>query len=545
MAVSKQDNIIDVRNLGVSLAGRQVIRDVSFSIPRGGALALVGESGSGKTVTARVLTGLLSRIGGKVNTGSATFNGQDIAHASQADFRRLRGKLVALVPQASLSSLDPVMRIGDQLAETISTLDPDAPVTARALELLEQVRLPRPQALLRAYPHELSGGMRQRLMIALALAGRPEFVVADEPTTALDVTVQKDVLNLLGDLRKQTGMSLLMIAHDLAVVGMVSESVAVMRGGELVEIGDTAKVLSTPDHPYTQALLAARPELAPVGTPLAVLDRETGQLHRPQIAARPAVLKSEPVLVARDLSVTYRNADAPAVYPLDIDIRPGSALGIVGESGSGKSTLGRMLIGALAPTTGSVLVRGRNWSDISHADPLRGAVQMIFQDPYGALTPWRTPRQIVAEAISRWQGHKGKRALEAAGELLNDVGLPAQAMDRVPGGLSGGQCQRVGIARALACRPEVLVADEPTSSLDISAQAQILNLLMRLRAERNLALVIVSHDLAVIRHMTDEALVMRKGEVVERGSSEDIFSAPLHEYTQQLVASTPTLRRSA
>ncbi|KRA95193.1 hypothetical protein ASD83_20495 [Devosia sp. Root685] len=543
--MSTSDNLVEVRNLGVLLAGRQVIRDVSFDIPRGGALALVGESGSGKTVTARVLTGLLSRIGGKVNSGTATFDSQDLVNANSREWRKLRGRMVALVPQASLSSLDPVMRIGGQLAETISELDPGADIRLRSLELLDQVRLPRPAALLENYPHELSGGMRQRLMIALALAGRPELIVADEPTTALDVTVQKDVLKLLGDLRKETGMSLLMIAHDLAVVGMVSESVAVMRGGELVEKGATDKVLGDPDHSYTKALLAARPELAPVGTPLAVLDRETGQLHRPELPVLLRPRQPEPIIRAEGVGMTYHNAKAPAVHPLDIDISAGAAIGIVGESGSGKSTLGRILVGAQLPTDGTVLVKGKSWQDVRANDPLRGAVQMIFQDPYGALTPWRTPRQIVAEVIARWQGLHGRATLEAAGDLLDDVGLPLQAMDRRPGGLSGGQCQRVGIARALACQPQVLVADEPTSSLDISAQAQILNLLMRLRAERNLALVIVSHDLAVIRHMTDEALVMQHGQIVERGPSSRIFSSPDNDYTRQLVSSTPTLRRTA
>ncbi len=543
--MGKTDNLIEVRDLGVTLAGRQVIRNVSFDIPRGGALALVGESGSGKTVTARVLTGLLSRIGGKVNSGTATFDGQDLVNANDSQWRKLRGRMVALVPQASLSSLDPVMRIGGQLAETIAELDPGTDIRLRSLELLDQVRLPRPAALLEAYPHELSGGMRQRLMIALALAGRPELIVADEPTTALDVTVQKDVLNLLGDLRKESGMGLLMIAHDLAVVGMVSESVAVMRGGELVEKGATTQVLGMPVHSYTQALLAARPELAPVGTPLAVLDRETGALHRPTLPVLLRPRQSEPIIRAEGVGMTYGKAKVPAMYPLDLEIAAGSAIGIVGESGSGKSTLGRILVGAQLPTEGTVLVKGKSWQEIKTYDPLRGAVQMIFQDPYGALTPWRTPRQIVAEVISRWQNIHGRAALEVAGDLLDDVGLPQQAMDRRPGGLSGGQCQRVGIARALACQPQVLVADEPTSSLDISAQAQILNLLMRLRAERNLALVIVSHDLAVIRHMTDEALVMQHGRVVERGASSGIFSAPGNDYTRQLVASTPTLRRSA
>jgi peptide/nickel transport system ATP-binding protein len=537
--------LVSVENLSVALAGRDVVRNVSFSIPAGGALALVGESGSGKTVTARVLTGLLSRIGGVVTAGSAKFDGIDLAHADAPTWRRLRGRRIALVPQASLSSLDPVISIGNQLIETIRELDPEANASARAIELLEQVQLPRPAALMRSYPHELSGGMRQRLMIALALAGRPEFIIADEPTTALDVTVQRGVLRLITELRRETGMTLLIIAHDLAVVQMVAEDVAVMRSGELVETGAAGTVLTRPVHGYTQALLAARPESAAPGTALAVLDRENGELHRREIPRFAMKAERQPLIVAQEVTVTYRGAISPALTPVSLTIARGDAVGIVGESGSGKSTLGRVLVGAQPPSTGSVTVEGRAWEKVRASDALRGRVQMIFQDPYASLTPWRTPRQIVAEVLSRWRKLSRVEALDAAGGLLDEVGLPLQAMDRRPEGLSGGQCQRVGIARALASNPEVIIADEPTSSLDISAQAQILNLLLRLRSERDLALVLISHDLAVIRHMTDSALVMRNGTVVEQGASEQIFSSPSHDYTRELVASTPTLGRQA
>jgi len=535
--------LVAVEGLRVRIGAVDLLHDVSFSIPRGGALALVGESGSGKTLTARVLTGLIGRVGGTVTGGTARFAEVDLRAASEGEWRRLRGRRIALVPQASLSSLDPVMRIGHQLGETIRELDPDADVRARSIELLEQVRLPRPAALLRAYSHELSGGMRQRVMIALALAGRPEFIVADEPTTALDVTVQKSIMDLLRDLRAETGMTLMLIAHDLAVVNMVADDVAVMRAGRLIEAGPAARVLSRPSHPYSRALLEARPEAAPKGTPLAVLDRETGELRRPELpAAVPATeARVEPLIEAAGVSVTYPGAAAPAVAPMDLRIGPGDSIGIVGESGSGKSTLGRVIVGALAPSAGTIRVRGRSWTEIGASDPLRRSVQMIFQDPYGSLTPWRTPRQIVAEVLRRWNGGSASAAKGRAGDLLNEVGLPLHAMDRLPRQLSGGQGQRVGIARALACDSQVLVADEPTSSLDISAQAQILNLLMTLRATRGLALVIISHDLSVIRHMTDSAIVMRHGAVVEQGASERLFTAPAAAYTRELVASTPTL----
>jgi peptide/nickel transport system ATP-binding protein len=534
--------LLSVTGLDVHLGGRDVIHDVSLAIGRGESLALVGESGSGKTVTARVVTGLIGRIGGEVTAGELVFDGQTLTQDSP-EWARLRGRRIAMVPQASLSSLDPVVRVGNQIAETVRVLDPGADIGARSRELLEQVHMPRIESVLRAYPHELSGGMRQRVMIALALAGRPDLIVADEPTTALDVTVQANILKLLRELREETGMSLLMIAHDLAVVGIVSERVAVMRNGEILETGSTTEVLTSPSHPYTQALLAARPDASPSGRPLAVLDRISGELRAPAPAEAVEPDRSTIVSLA-DVSVTFRHAKAPAVAPMSLDIRGGDSIGIVGESGSGKTTLGRMIVGALAPTTGEVLLDGKPWRSNRSLGDRRRDIQMIFQDPYGSLTPWRTPRETVAEVLRRWHPQSRASAAAAAGDLLDEVGLPKQAMDRLPAGLSGGQCQRVGIARALASNPKLIVADEPTSALDISAQAQILNLLMRLRATHGLALVLISHDLGVVKHMTSDALVLRNGEVVESGPAEALFRAPQHEYTRELVAATPTLPRA-
>lgn len=535
--------LLSIRGLGVRLGGRDVIHGVDLEVQRGESLALVGESGSGKTVTARVATGLIGRIGGIVTSGQVTFDGVDLDQDSPG-WTKLRGRRIAMVPQASLSSLDPVIRVGNQIAETVRHLDPGTNVGKRSRELLDQVHMPRIEEVLRSYPHELSGGMRQRVMIALALAGRPDLVVADEPTTALDVTVQANILRLLRELREETGMSLLMIAHDLAVVGVVSERVAVMREGRILEMGPTEQVLTRPTHAYTRALLAARPDASPSGMPLAVLDRKTGELRAP--ARAEAIKPDRATIVSLDqVSVTFRHAKTPAVAAMSLDIRGGDSIGIVGESGSGKTTLGRMMVGALTPTTGSVLLDGEPWKSDRSIGDRRRDIQMIFQDPYGSLTPWRTPRQTVAEVLRRWESITKKQAAEGAGELLDEVGLPLQAMDRLPAGLSGGQCQRVGIARALASRPRLIVADEPTSALDISAQAQILNLLMRLRATHGLALVLISHDLGVVKHMTTDALVLRHGEVVESGAAERLFRDPQHPYTQELVAATPTLPRAA
>jgi peptide/nickel transport system ATP-binding protein len=531
--------LLSLKNISVELAGRTVTRGVSLDIARGESLALVGESGSGKTITARVITGLIDRIGGVVSSGDMHFDGVPLRQGDDS-WGSIRGKRIAMVPQASLSSLDPVIRIGKQIDETVRFLDPGTATGARSRELLDQVRMPRISEVLRSFPHELSGGMRQRVMIALALAGRPELMVADEPTTALDVTVQASILRLLKELRAETGMSLLMIAHDLAVVGLVSERVSVMRDGEILETGATADVLTNPQNPYTVALLAARPESATPGKPLAILDRTTGELRDPA-PVTPVDTDDRVIVSLQNVSLTYRNAAKPAVATMSLDVSSGDAIGIVGESGSGKSTLGRMLVGALPPTAGKVMLDGEAWDSARRLGQRRREIQMIFQDPFGSLTPWRTPRETVAEVIRRWQPLSARAAAAAAGDLLDEVGLPLQAMDRRPIGLSGGQCQRVGIARALATEPRMIVADEPTSALDISAQAQILNLLMRLRATHGLALVLISHDLTVIRHMTSHAVVMKGGEVVEAGPSEQLFINPQNPYTQQLIASTPVL----
>jgi peptide/nickel transport system ATP-binding protein len=536
-----QRPLLSVRNLGVRFGEKQVLHDVGFDLPAGGSLALVGESGSGKTVTSRVITGLLDRVGGTVTAGTATFDGMDLLTLDAKQWRQLHGRRISLVPQASLSSLHPVIRIGNQVRETVRELDPEADSRARAVELLEMVKLPRPAQLMRSYPHELSGGMRQRVMIALALASRPDLVVADEPTTALDVTVQKGILELLQELRAQTGTALLLIAHDLGVVQQVSERVAVMRAGTILEEGPTEKVLIDPDHSYTKALLAARPDSARKGEALSVLDRDTGSLVTPVVPKAAAPVNAGVVISAQGVGMMFPHSNQHAVKGVDLEVKPGDAIGIVGESGSGKTTLGRMLVGALRPTEGQLLIEGKDWSSINRNDPNRREIQMIFQDPYGSLTPWRTPRQIVAEVVRHWRKCSRTEASQAAEELLLEVGLPAEAIDRRPRRLSGGQCQRVGIARALACDPQVIVADEPTSALDVSVQAQILNLLLALRASRGLALVLISHDLGVVRHMVDEALVMRNGVVVERGDSETLFTNPQEEYTRLLVDSTPSL----
>lgn len=537
--------IVRAQDLNVSIKGRRILHDVSFNLLQGGSLALVGESGSGKTVTSRVFTGLLRRIGGKVISGEAFIGDQNVACFDDKQWEPLHGRTVSLVPQASLSGLDPVARIGKQMIETIKTLNPGCTDPfQRALSLLDQVKLPGGRELMRKYPHELSGGMRQRIMIALALVAEPTLMVADEPTTALDVTVQREILRLLGELRQERNMALLLIAHDLAAVSEVCENVAVMNQGRIVELGPTNEVLVHPKVPYTQALIAARPENTKPGHPLPVLSKE-GVLTQASFDATPGSKSAsrESLAVLRGVTMTYRGNSEPSLFPVNLDICTGDALGIVGESGSGKTTLGRILVGALVPTAGTIEVDGKDWSKIKRSNALRRDVQMVFQDPYGSLTPWRTPRQIVTDVVKRWRRLKKADAEDAAGQLLLDVGLPESAFDQVTSSLSGGQCQRAGVARALATNPKLLVADEPTSSLDVSIQAQILNLLLELRYLKDFTLVLISHDLGVIRHMTENAIVLKDGKVVESGTTQDILEQPQHCYTKQLVAATPTISK--
>jgi peptide/nickel transport system ATP-binding protein len=535
---SKADILVKVDGLCASVGTRDVLHGVSFEIPRGGALALVGESGSGKTVTSRVLTGILDRIGGRVTAGKAYFDGVDLCAADSAVWRRLHGKHIALVPQASLSSLNPLLRVGHHIEEAIRFLDPETDRKVRALELLDQVQLANPEAVLRAYPHMLSGGMRQRIMIALALAGRPELIIADEPTTALDVTVQKEILTLLSRLRKDAGLTLLMVAHDLAVVNLIADTVAVMQSGRIVEVGQARKVLTAPRHAYTRDLLSARVENGTPGELLGAPSDHITAKHIPQ-SIRDNIAR--PIVEATGVGMSYPGRETYALKPVSLTIEDGATIGIIGESGSGKSTLGKILVGALQPVCGSVHVAGIPWSAVKRSDTHRRDVQMIFQDPYAALPPWRTSREIVADVVERWNETTRMGALKEAGRLLDEVGLVAHAIDRRPAGLSGGQCQRVGIARALACKPRLIIGDEPTASLDASGQAQILDLLTTLRKQRQLALVIISHDLAVIRHLTNFALVLKGGELVESGPPEILFNSPQHPYTRALIAATPSL----
>ncbi|BBK35142.1 ABC transporter ATP-binding protein [Allostella sp. ATCC 35155] len=524
--------LLRVRDLRVALpAGgdrANAVDDVGFDLAAGEILCIVGESGSGKSLTASAIMGLLPRSV-RVAGGSVELGGTDLLRLSEDEMRDRRGRLVGMIFQEPMTALNPLMRVGDQIDEVLAvhTDLPEAARRQRVVELMASVNLPDPEQLRQAFPFRLSGGQRQRVMIAMALALGPSLLIADEPTTALDVTTQKQILALIRQVQAERGMGVLFITHDFGVVAEIADRVAVMQHGRLVEIGPVAQVLNRPEHPYTRSLIAAVPRLEPR-------------------AAR--VVDGVPTLVARALTKTYRTAGGlfvrrrvvEAVKSVDLEIRQGETLGVVGESGSGKSTLGRLLVRLLPADGGSVAFRG---TDLLTAPPgrlraLRRDVQMVFQDPYASLNPRRRIGAIVADGLLA-QGRPRAEALARAAELLGLVGLDPAGVDRYPHEFSGGQRQRIGIARALALEPKLLIADEPVSALDVSVQAQVLDLLNDVRRRFDLAMLFITHDLRVAAQVCDRIAVMRRGEIVETGPTAAIFGAPQHPYTRELLDAVP------
>ncbi len=508
------------------------IKDLSLSVDPGETLCVVGESGSGKSMTALATIGLLPR-GVEVLSGSIDLGGIDLLSLNEAEWCDVRGRDVGTVFQEPMTSLNPVMRIEDQIAETFRAhgLLSKAARRQRTIELLDEVNLPHPELIARAYPHELSGGQRQRVMIAMALALEPKLLIADEPTTALDVTTQAQVLKLLDNLRRKKGTAVLFITHDFGVVAEIADRVAVLQNGLLVEQGTADEVLSRPRHPYTRRLLAAVPSLTPP-------------------AAK--VLQGEPIsLKVEHLSKTYggrglfrKGREVQAADAVTFDIRRGETLGLVGESGSGKSTVGRCVLRLIEPDGGRIEIGDIAFSALSQRDlrPQRRRIQMVFQDPFASLNPRRTVERIIAEGPIT-QGESSTEALTRARELLGLVGLPAQAAERYPHEFSGGQRQRIGIARALAVRPDVLVADEAVSALDVSVQAEILRLIRDIQDEFGLAILFITHDLRVAAQICDRVAVMQKGRIVEMAETAQLFADPRHAYTRQLLAAVPGTNR--
>ncbi|WP_167477782.1 dipeptide ABC transporter ATP-binding protein [Nocardia arthritidis] len=529
-------SLVSITNLRIGFPAKEVVKGIDLHIDPGEAVAIVGESGSGKSVTARALVGL-SGSGAVVRADRLELFGQDARSYRERQWRRIRGSKIGFVLQDALVSLDPLRRIGQQLSEAQRALTDlrGRAITERSVRLLDSVGVPEPELRLRQYPHELSGGLRQRALIAAAIAGDPPLIIADEPTTALDVTVQRQILDLLGQ-RKDSGNALLLISHDLAVVAELADRVLVLKDGEIVEHGNTRDVLTRPAHPYTRGLLAAVPSAASRGTAL------SGSERRPLPPRR--VDDSRIVLSVQHLRKTYGSGPAArtVVDDIDFDLFAGETLGIVGESGSGKTTTARMALSLIAPTSGRVVVDGEPWSEYSDSRlrRLRGTAQLIAQDPLSSFDPRYTVERIIGESLDTI-GVRGRDRTTRVRELLDAVRLDRDLLDRHPRTLSGGQRQRVAIARALAPNPALIVADEPVSALDVSVQAQILDLLAELQAEFGTALLFISHDLGVVHHIADRVVVMKDGRIVESGDADTVLQSPQHNYTRHLLASVPHL----
>ncbi|MEV6422135.1 ABC transporter ATP-binding protein [Streptomyces sp. NPDC051662] len=517
----------------------RAVDGLSFTLAAGRAIGLVGESGSGKSTVASALLGLHRGTGARVG-GTVRVGGTDVGAASDRELRALRGAVAAMVFQDPLSSLDPYYAVGDQIAEVyrVHTDATRRAARARAVEVLDRVGIPDAARRAGARPHEFSGGMRQRALIAMALACEPRLLIADEPTTALDVTVQAQILDLLHDLRHETGMGLLLVTHDVGVAAESVDEVLVMRHGREVERGPVTEVLGAPRDTYTRALLAAVPR---VDTP-----RTGAAAPAPKHTRAPAPKPEgeallEAVGLRREFSRGRRTVTA--VDGVSLTVHPGETLGIVGESGSGKTTLGRMLVRLLDPSAGRLRYRGTEIATASEKElrPFRRELQMIFQDPVSSLNPRRSVGESVADPLRAAGVLDERRLVARVRELLDRVGLDPDRYDRYPHEFSGGQRQRVGIARALAAEPRLIVCDEPVSALDVTTQAQVTALLAELQRELGLALVFIAHDLAVVRQVSDRVAVMRHGRIVEQGTVDEVYGTPSEAYTRHLLAAVPAL----
>jgi peptide/nickel transport system ATP-binding protein len=543
-------SLLEIDGLAVSYftGGRasRAVHDVSLSIEPGETLALVGESGSGKTTTAQAVIGLLPE-NGRVDAGRILLNGTDIAGWSERRLRAVRGTQVSLVPQDPVSSLDPVQTVGAQIAEVFRLHEPRdrRPVRPRVLALLERVGIDQPEHRARQYPHELSGGMRQRVLIAIAVALHPRLIIADEPTSALDVTVQRNVLDLLDSLRTEFGTAVLFVTHDLGVAAERSQRLVVMRGGRVEEQNATASILAAPGTEYTRALLADAPAFATVQrTPRPVTEIAPGGTTG--VAEGTAARVRPPALAVAGLVKEFRRGprgSAPfrAVDDVSFAVQPGTTHAIVGESGSGKTTTARIIARFETPTSGSIALGGDDVTGIRGGDlrAFRRRLQLVYQNPFSTLDPRQRVRDIVEEPLRNFAlGDRAARR-ERVAELVERVALPASVLQRHPRELSGGQRQRVAIARALALDPEVVVLDEAVSALDVTVQAGILRLLDELQRDLGLTYLFISHDLAVVRQISDTVSVMRRGRVVESGPVATLFADPQHEYTRDLLSAVP------
>ncbi len=538
--------LLSVRDLSVVFFGedgpRTLIDDLSFDLGKGEILGLVGESGSGKSLTCRSLVRLMPSPKLKITEGTVMLEGRDLTQVSEADIRAVRGRDIGMIFQNPTSHLDPLMRIGDQIAEGIRVHRGVDGKEARAvaLDILAQVGFPHPARQYNGYPHEFSGGMRQRAMIGVALSCDPRILIADEPTTALDVTIQAQILRLLMDLRESRGLSVIMITHDLGIVAQTCDRIAVLRHGRLLEIGDKRDVLGRPQHPYTQNLIASHPSMPARQGTAATLQDHAGSKARPLIEIDDLHVRF-PVTGRALFSGGPR--EFSAVKGVSLQVMPGETVGIVGESGSGKSTLARALLGLTPISEGHVAFDGADivTERTKALRKLRHETAMVFQDPYNALNPRLTIGAMLAEVLAVQESVPKERIPERIGELLDLVGLEREFADRKPLSMSGGQCQRAGIARALAVNPKLIVADECVAALDVTIQAQIVDLFRDLKKRLNLTLLFIAHDLAIVRSLCERVVVMYHGEIVEEGATDKVFAAPREAYTRALIDAIPDI----
>ncbi len=534
MAEARTDSahLLEVRNVAVDfrIVGGDVnaVRGNNFTVSPGETLAIVGESGSGKSVTARAIMRMLAENARVGDDTEILFKGQDMMKLSEIEMRRIRGNRITMIFQEPLTSLNPVYRTGDQVAEIIRSHRRMSKKQAleEVIRLFREVRIPEPEVRVTQYPHQLSGGQRQRVMIAMALANEPDLLIADEPTTALDVTVQAEILNLLKELQDAHGMAIILITHDLGVVRQTADRVCVMRYGEILETGPTEELFQNPQHPYTQHLIASEPS----GTPDPVPD-DAGELMRGQDMRKVFRLKHGSFF-------NRKTHELVAVNDVSLRVRRGETLGLVGESGSGKSTLGMSLIRLLETTSGEISFDGKRIDTLGRSElrQLRTDLQVVFQDPFSSLNPRMIIRQIIGEGlIVNGIGANEREREQLILDAISDVQLEGDVLDRFPNEFSGGQRQRIAIARAMVLKPKFILLDEPTSALDLSIQAQIIDLLRDLRLRHNLSYLFISHDLKVVKALCHNVIVLKDGNVVERGPTQEVLENPGTDYTRRLV----------
>ncbi|WP_430467062.1 ABC transporter ATP-binding protein [Winogradskyella ouciana] len=556
-------DLLKVNALSISFFGegieKKIIKSISFALRQNEITAIVGESGSGKSVSSLAIMGLLPKGISKITSGSIWFEDNDLVKVDNNAFQKIRGNEIAMIFQEPMSSLNPSMRCGKQVEEILKqhTKLSNSEIKSEVIDLFEKVKLPKPLRIFKSYPHEISGGQKQRVMIAMAIACKPKLLIADEPTTALDVTVQKDILDLLKDIQEETKMSILFISHDLSLVSELADKVLVMYKGEIVEQGDTSSIFKNPKHNYTKALIAARPSadfrLKQLPTISDFMSNEVDKTiisKEDRLNRHKTLYAQEPLLEVIDVEKTYLSKsglfskDVPfkAVDGVSFKVYPGETIGLVGESGCGKSTLGNAILQLDKATSGIIKYKGNDITVLEKKElrELRKDIQIIFQDPFASLNPRLTVGNAIMEPMKVHNvGNSSAERKEKVLDILNKVGLEGSAFYRYPHEFSGGQRQRIGIARTIALEPQLIVCDESVSALDISVQAQVLNLLNDLKSQFGFTYIFISHDLAVVKYMADQLLVMNKGKIEELGDADDIYASPEKEYTKKLIHAIP------